>query len=117
MASRATINWNGDKILGQVFEAARMGVNETLREADRDASTSHSWVNRTDQLEEEIVSEDATIVLDRVVGRFGTTRGRGFYGLFHELGTKHEMERPFLRPAADRTFPGLALRIRKHLPR
>lgn len=118
MPSRATLDWQGDKIIAAVTVAARAGINETLRAADDDASTSHEWVNRTDQLQEEIVVERARI--DRshglaLVGRFGTTRRRGFYGLFHEEGTVHEFARPFLRPAADRQFPTLAARIRARL--
>lgn len=117
MASRARLEWHGARLRSEVVEASRAAINETLKEADADASSSHSWMNRTDQLEEEIVVEKATIVGDKVVGRFGTTRRRGFYGLFHELGTMHEIARPFLRPAADRTFPTLAEKIRRRLQR
>ena len=115
MASSARLDWNGEDLLFRVAEAARVSIDEVTAEADADASASHSWVDRTDQLEEEIVTEDAHMVGSRVVGRFGTTRRRGFYGLFHEEGTTHEFARPFLRPAADRTFPTLAEKIRRKL--
>jgi hypothetical protein len=91
--------------------AARAAVDETVDEAADDARVSHEWQNRTLQLEEEIVTEHADPGERNPSARFGTTRGRGFYGLFHEEGTVHEYERPFLRPAADRFFPTLAHKI------
>lgn len=115
MPSRATLNWNGDALIRRVRAAAVAGVNETVDAARDDARASHEWVNRTGQLEEEIVSEHADPAAPNPTARFGTTRRRGFYGLFHEEGTKHEYERPFLRPAADRDFPSLAARIRRRL--
>jgi hypothetical protein len=115
MASRARLEWNGDALIDRLAEAARVSIDETLDEADAVATSSHMWVNRTDQLEEEIVTEKAVIVGVRVVGRFGTTQRRGFYGLFHEEGTVHEYARPFLRPAGDATFPMLASKIERNL--
>lgn len=114
MPSRARLDWNGDKLVEQLAEAARAAIDETLDEADADASASHWWVNRTGNLEENIVTEAATVEGTRVIGRFGTTmqkRGRrtGFYGLFLEYDT------PFLRPAADRTFPTLASKIARRM--
>lgn len=115
MPSRARLEWRGDALITSVRAAATAGVNETLEAAAADARASHEWVNRTGQLEEEIVTEHATKDDKNPTGRFGTTRRRGFYGLFHEEGTEHEFARPFLRPAADRNFPSLAQRIRRRL--
>lgn len=115
MANRARLDWNGDKLIAQVEEATRAAINDVTAEAADDARATHSWVSRTGNLETEIVTEDAADNGDQIVGRFGTTRRRGFYGLFHEEGTKHEYERPFLRPAADRAFPTLADRIARRL--
>lgn len=115
MANRARLDWNGDRVRARVVEASRVAINETLEEAAADASASHQWVSRTGQLEEEIVVEQAVVGGQRVTGAFGTTRRRGFYGLFHELGTIREFARPFLRPAADRAFPTLAEKIRRRL--
>lgn len=114
MASRARLEWNGDDIIARVVEAARQAIDETLDEADAEASAAHWWRNRTGNLELKIVTEHARRVGSRVTGRFGTTtmkKGRrtGFYGLFLEYKT------PFLRPAADRTFPTLAAKIRRRL--
>lgn len=115
MLSRATLNWNGDALIQRVRRAAVAGVNETVDAARDDARLSHEWLDRTGQLEEEIVSEHADKAEPNPTARFGTTRRRGFYGLLHEEGTTHEYERPFLRPAGDRNFPSLASRIRRRL--
>lgn len=115
MPSRTRLDWQGGRLLERVREAAREAVNETVDDAAEDARTSHPWVNRDGQLEEEIVTEHADAAEANPTARFGTTRRRGFYGLFHEEGTVKEFERPFLRPAADRTFPTLAEKIRRRL--
>lgn len=117
MASKAMLDWNGDQLIAKIIEAARAAVDETVEAAANDARASHAWLNRTGQLEEEIVTEPADLEDPNPTASFGTTRGRGFYGLFHEEGTVHEFARPFLRPAADRAFPTLAERIRARLPR
>jgi hypothetical protein len=115
MPSRVKFDWNGDTIVQRVAEAARMAIDETLDEADADASSSHWWRNRTGNLEVNIVTERARRFGYHIRGRFGTTysgvKGHrsGFYGLFLEYRT------PFLRPAADRAFPTLAAKIRRRL--
>lgn len=111
MPSTVRLEWNGDQLLERVTAAAREAVNETVDDARDDAAASHVWVNRTGQLEEEVVSEHADPADSNPTGRFGTTRRRGFYGLFHEEGTVREHATPFLRPAADRHFSTLAERI------
>lgn len=115
MASRARLDWNGDKLIAQVRTAAREAVDATVDAARDDAAASHVWVNRTDQLQEEIVSQHADPAAPNPTASFGTTRRRGFYGLFHEEGTVKEFARPFLRPAADRHFGELAAKIRERL--
>jgi hypothetical protein len=116
MASRVEFDWRGDEIIAAVEHAAIAAVNEVVDEAADDARSSHTWLNRTGQLEEEIVAEHDVVLGDgNPLARFGTTRRRGFYGLFHELGTVNEFARPFLRPAADRAFPTLAAKIRRRL--
>lgn len=115
MPSGARLDWNGDALIAQLEQASREAVDEVVDEAADDARSSHVWANRTMQLEEEIVSEYAAIDDPNPTAKFGTTRRRGFYGLFHEDGTTHEFARPFLRPAADRLFPSLAEKIRRRL--
>ena len=115
MPSRASLDWDGEQVLARVREAARLAINDVMADADADASASHFWKNRTGMLESRILTEDATIVDGNPTGRFGTTKQLGFHGLFHEEGTVNEFARPFLRPAADRTFPTLATKIRERL--
>lgn len=115
MAAKAKVEWYADVLLKRVRRASRLAVNDVVDAARDDAKASHEWVNRSGQLEEEIISEHATARQRNPTGRFGTTRRRGFYGLFHEEGTIHEHARPFLRPAADRHFRDLADKIREHL--
>jgi hypothetical protein len=113
MPARSQFDWNGDDFIQHVEQAAREAINETVDAARDDAALSHEWVNRTMQLEEEIVSEHADPDARNPSAKFGTTRRRGFVGLFHEEGTVHEYERPFIRPAADRQFPTFVERIRR----
>lgn len=108
MASRAKLDWNGDRFRERVRIAAEAAVNETVDDAADDARTSHWWRNRTGQLESELVVEH-THGAESPTAKFGTTRRRGFYGLFLEYKT------PFLRPAADRHFSTLAEKIRRRL--
>jgi hypothetical protein len=116
MGSRARLDWHGGELIARMRQAALAAVNETVDQAADDARVSHVWLNRTGQLEEEIISEHADPAAPNPTARFGTTRRRGFYGFFHELGTVEEFARPFLRPAAARTFPGLVAAIRRRLP-
>jgi hypothetical protein len=111
MPSKAATTWNGDRLIRRMERAARDAVNETVDAARDDALASHEWQNRTGQLEEELISVHASAGDENPTASFGTTRRRGFVGLFHEEGTVHEFARPFLRPAADRVFPGLRGRI------
>jgi len=115
MPSHARLDWNGDKLLERVTEAARVSIDETLREADLDASASHWWRNRSGYGEAHILVEDAKVEGTRVSGSVGATYSgqkgvrSAFYLLFLEYRT------PWLRPAGDVTFPGLASKIRRRL--
>lgn len=117
MASRARLNWNGDKVTANLAEAARVAINETTQATDDDATSSHWWSNRTGYLERKILTEPARFEGNRVIGRVGATNSgqkgvrSAFYGLFLEL------KLPWLRPAGDRQFPTLAARIRRRLAR
>ena len=129
MPSRARLDWRGEQLAVRVRAAACAGVNETVDVARDDAKATHEpmWENTPTryskeggQLEEEIGSRHTDADMEKVhgpdpVGSFGFARKRGFYGLFHEVGTIHEIEKPVLRPTADRVFPTLAARIRRRL--
>lgn len=128
MPSRARLTWNGDKLIAQVRNAARESVDETVDAARDDAETTHAWKNdprlRTHRrdgakfdshLELEIKSEHADPADRNPTARFGFTKRKGFYGLFHEEGTVREHIFPALRPAADRQFPTVIDRLREKL--
>ncbi len=101
------LEWHGEAVKARILAASIVAVNETTQAAAEDATRAHWWDNRTDQLQQETINAPARPVPGGVLGKFGTTRRRGFYGLFLEL------KRPFLRPAADRVFPTLQERLRR----
>jgi len=105
----ARVTWRGPAILRAVQAATSAAIDETTEAAAQAAKASHSWANRSGQLEGEIENESAMRVGQETVGKFGSTQRRGFYGLFHERRS------PFLRPAADLIFPRLASRIKRRL--
>jgi len=108
MGAESTFVWFGERILERKLETARLAIDEITEEAAADAQGSHWWKNRTGNLEGHIISEPAKREGSVVTGKFGATSREAFYGLFLERRT------PFLRPAADRTFPRLAARMRGH---
>ena len=127
MPSRARLDWRGKELIENTRAAARVAVNETVDAMRDDAKETHDpeWVNRPTrwspeggQLEEEIISKHADPASQKPfgpnpVGSFGFARRRGFYGLFHEVGTVHEHEKPVLRPSFDRLAGTLLERIKR----
>lgn len=107
------VTWYGNQIARRVTEAAIEAVDETTQAAADAAQQQHWWASRGDNnLQRQTINEHAEIVEDgAVAGRFGTTRRKGFYGLFLEL------QQPFLRPAADQEFPHLGERMAEKLAR
>lgn len=94
--------WKGPLVLEKVARATQLAIDDVTEHAALDAESNHWWSNQTANLEANVISEEAQRQKDKIKGKFGTTKDRGFYGLFLELRT------PFLRPAADRNFPLLA---------
>lgn len=115
MPSHVEFEWNGDKLLEQVTEAARVAVNDVTDDTDTVASNAHWWKNRTGYGEAHIETEAAKVEGSTVTGKVGATYSgtkgvrSAFYLLFLEYKT------PFLRPAGDATFPTLAARIKERL--
>lgn len=108
--ARLKLDWQGDKVVERVLNATRESVDESTEEAARVAAGSHWWRSRTGNLDSQIVNEPAVRTGNTAVkGRFGSTRDKGFYGLFLER------RNAFLRPAADSVFPRLVARIRSRL--
>lgn len=107
MAARSV--WRGKEVLRSVQRATEAAINDVTERAAQDARANRWWASRSGTLAGEIVNERAVRRGKTIIGRFGTTKGRGFYGLFLEKRT------PFLRPAADRQFPRLGAAIRRRL--
>lgn len=103
------IKWHGKAIAAAVQARTISAIDATTEEAAELAVKDRWWrARRAEQgLVSEVVTEPAHHEGGRIVGRFGSTQHRGFYGLFLEL------REPWLQPAADEAFPHLADRIRE----
>lgn len=135
MAAAKSLVWKGAAVNQRMRQAQIAGVNGTMGACVVEAKSSHAWQNRTGVLEGGIdivdyAHEDGS----GVVGAWGVRDVR--YALIHELGgtivaTKAKAlaipmpdgglrfvksvtipPRPYLRPAGDKKYPGLAARIR-----
>lgn len=138
--SSQSLRWDGDAITGKMRQAQILGVNATMSDAVIHAKRNHEWQNRQGRLEASInIAETARDDGNGVVGVWGSTDVR--YALIHELGgvivpvrakalkipqpdgsfrfvkSVTIPARPYLRPAADATYPQLAAKIRKELER
>lgn len=102
--------WYGDQIVAKVQRASQAGIDDVLENAVADAKSNHWWQSRQGTLEAGIIREPAErTARGGARGEFGTTSRQAFYGLFLER------RMPFLRPAADRTFPQLAAAIKRRM--
>lgn len=112
--------WQGDEVIDKITQATKEAIDETTKAAAEEAKGSrldlpphsaagHPWYGVTARVENEVSSEPAKVEGSQVVGRFGATKKRGDYGLMLERLN------PYLRPVADREFPGLAKRIADRL--
>lgn len=106
--ARAGLDWRGKQVAASVMRAAHEAVDEVTEEAAQDAAASAP--RRKGQLASEVISEPAERHGNVIVGKFGSTKHRGFYGLILE-----RRGRPFLRPAADRHFSNLAALIKARI--
>lgn len=110
MAALSKVEWLGEIVQARIVAATMAAIDETTHAAAEDAKTNHWWSNRTGSLEANTFNAPAVIDGPRIVGKFGSSmRREGFYGLFLERRT------PWLRPAADRHFHELPLKIRAGL--
>jgi hypothetical protein len=101
--------WYADRVLAKVNRATLAGIDDTLEKSVEDAKANHWWQSREGTLEANIVREPAQRTSRGARGEFGTTSRQAFYGLFLER------RMPFLRPAADRTFPLLKKAIQDRM--
>ena len=114
-----TLKWLGGKLTAKMQRAQVEGVNATMAAAAIHAKRHHPWRNRTGILERSIgVVEFARKGGRGARGVWGSQDVR--YALIHELGGQAVPgrkvtipARPYLRPAADAQYPGLARRIKR----
>lgn len=136
MAKSKSLVWKGKALTERMRQAQILGVNATMSEAVKTAKANHPWQNRTGVLEGSIdIAEPAVPQGGGVAGKWGSKDVR--YALIHELGgvivPKNAAAlaipqegggvvfvksvtipaRPYLRPAADTTYPLLADKIRR----
>lgn len=134
--AESSLIWNGPAVTDRMRAAQIAGVNRTMAQAVAHAKANHTWQNRTGVLEGGIdIVEYAVPVAGGVKGVWGVHDVR--YALIHELGgvivprTAKALAipqpgggvkfvgkvtiraQPYLRPAADATYPRLADNIRK----
>jgi hypothetical protein len=130
VAAKKHFGWDGDAFIRRVTRETAEAVSETVNAAVDDAKTTHPWHEDPEphtlksgrkvdtHLDRQIRSARVFITADgHVVGAFGYTSRKGFYGLFHEEGTVHEHAFPTIRPAADRNFPTFPDRLKRRLSR
>ena len=140
MPASRNLTWNGPVISEKMRAAAKLGINATMAACVQQAKSSHEWRNQTGVLEGSIkIAEFATEQGTAVTGTWGSTDAA--YALIHELGgvivpvrakalaipqadgsvrmvkSVTIPARPYLRPAADAHYPGLADKIRRAFER
>lgn len=134
--ARQSLVWKGKALTEKMRAAQKLGVNATMSDSVLHAKANHLWQNRSTRLENAIgIRTIAAEVPGGVEGVWGTQGAR--YALIHELGgvivpvkakaLKFRLldgsfrivksvtipARPYLRPAADATYPQLAGNIKK----
>lgn len=134
------LKWFGRKVTEKMRRAQVAGVNETLGASVVHAKQNHPWQNRTGALEGGIqIVEFAAPkegggvkgvwgVTDarqaRILEEGGTIKAKSAKALHFVIGGEHVVVKqvtippyPYLRPAADETYPSLARRIRRNFER
>ncbi len=106
-----SLDWKGDELISRFRRAQVEGIKATMAAAVIHAKRNHPWINRTGTLERSIdISEHATVTRTGARGLWGSLDI--VYALIQELGGQFIPARPYLRPAADAQYPGLARRIK-----
>lgn len=106
-----SLKWYGEAIKAKLRAAQIEGVNATMARCVVHAKNNHEWQNRTGVLEGSIgIADYAHEQGTAVVGRWGSQDVD--YAIYQELGTQLTRARPYLRPAADVHYPGLAAAIK-----
>lgn len=123
--------WHGETVKRKLASAGAAGVNETMDAAVKHAQANHGggggrYTTRSGQLAAGTqVVQEARGDRRGARGRWGVKGPAAAYAARIEFGFQGKdslgrvvdsPELPFLRPAADATYPGLARRVRKAGP-
>lgn len=109
-----SLRWFGGQVSANVKRAQVGGINRTMAEAAIHAKNNHEWRNRTGVLEGSIgIAEYGHSTANGAAGTWGSQDVA--YAIFQEIGTPDIPARPYLRPAADATYPRLAANIRREM--
>lgn len=141
--SSYALNWNGDKVLANVREATKWGMDSVMADCVITAMGNHPYQDRTGILTGSIKMEPAKDDGVNVTGYWGSWEAK--YAQWVEFGTLPHMPPvsaiagsmkismaeawpialaiarngtrpyPFLIPASERHYPSLSLRIRAKL--
>lgn len=110
------VEWNGDALVAYLDIESRDAVSETADNAANWMRANHPWDNYTGLEELSIFSDGPHEDGDIVWAEAGAIQQPwGFRGspelrlpaMYLEFGTHHMEARPFIRPAAAATFPGV----------
>lgn len=125
MSRGGRLQWFGGGLKRRLRNAQVLGVDRTMADAVHHAKAHHEFRNRTATLEGSVrVTNFATPHLRGARGMWGSADVR--YALRIELGFEgadragrriRQRPRPFLRPAAEATYPRLPHHIREALKR
>jgi hypothetical protein len=137
----ARMTWNGDRLVAKAEAASVLGVDATMAACVSDAKRDHEWKNVTGFEEGSIgLIDPAFVKVDKVQGRWGAEANTSLWleiGTSREDSGAPRAEvraqaaggnmsavtppqpaddplmipRPYLRPAADRQYPLLRVRI------
>lgn len=105
------LRWRGDEVRRAVMAAARGGIDETMARAVVEAKRRVPVLTGT--LQGSLQMRPARERGGGVVGLWGSFSVQ--YAVYVEMGTGRMGARPYLRPAADQEYPGLAGRIQRRL--
>ncbi len=106
-----SLEWKGDELISRFRRAQAEGIEATMAAAVVHAKNNHKWINRSGELERSIgIKDHAVVTRTGARGLWGSLEI--VYALIHELGGQFIKARPYLRPAADVQYPGLARRIK-----
>jgi hypothetical protein len=101
------VEWNEDRIIAQLLEAARLAIDETTA-ACVPIGQGRVHVD-TGELQSKIAAVPAVISGDTVTGAYGVPDGPDYTAAQEYL--PEPQGRAFIRPAADQEYPKVGARL------